>query len=157
MVWRSGQHTPPPQEFPGVPPPSLHLFINTMRIVQITVWKVIYFVFRNRSGQLLILSETVSGLLFQCKINTFAWNHSVCTFWNSQHGFSIFRHCSFVISMRNLLACLHDHARYGWIARSEIQHEFEKVLTFVHFFSSLTYDYHYLMKKSLNIKRALYN
>ena len=31
------------QEYP--PTHSLHLFINTMRIVQITVWKVIYFVF----------------------------------------------------------------------------------------------------------------
>ena len=60
--------------------------------------------FRDRSGQLLILSETVSSLLLSCKIYTFARNHSVCTF-NNQHVFPIFRHCLFVVSMRNLLAC----------------------------------------------------
>ena len=58
----------------------------------------------------------------------------------------------------SLLTYALHRALYGWIASSEISHEFEKVwanpFAFVYIFALVTYAYHYLLKKSLNFKKA---
>ena len=58
----------------------------------------------------------------------------------------------------SLLTYALHRALNGWIASSEISHEFEKVWAnpsaFVYIFALVTYAYHYLLKKYLNIKKA---